>query len=46
MNTILTFIIPIRHPDNASNWSELKKNLAQTIRSIAGQTHPSWKCVL
>ncbi len=40
---LLTFIIPVRHQDNARDWSLLKANLAQTAASIAGQTHPGWR---
>lgn len=39
----VTFIIPVRHPDNSSDWSRLKANLAQTVRSIAAQTHDDWR---
>lgn len=42
----LTFVIPVRHPDNASDWSALKANLGQTLASIAGQQHPSWRAVI
>lgn len=39
----LTFLIPVRHPANASDWSRLKSNLTQTVRSIAGQTNGDWR---
>lgn len=43
---LLTFIIPVRHPDNAENWSVLCERLSQTVRSIAAQTHKEWQCVI
>ena len=43
---VLTFIIPIRHPDNAPNWNVTIDNLGQTIRSIANQTLSSWQCII
>lgn len=42
-NSVLTFIIPIRHQNNAKDWAALKANLLQTIRSIAGQSDPRWR---
>jgi hypothetical protein len=45
-DSILTFIIPVRHPDNSRNWSCLKSNLSQTIKSIAGQDSNLWKAVI
>lgn len=46
MTPILTFIIPVRHPQNAKDWGKLKKNLTQTMRSIAAQTHPGWRGIV
>lgn len=46
MENILTFIIPVRHQDNAKDWKILKKNLTETINSITAQTHPQWKAVI
>jgi hypothetical protein len=43
---VLTFIIPLRHPDNSPDWAALKRRLAQTIRSIAGQDDVRWKAVI
>jgi hypothetical protein len=43
---LLTFIIPVRHPDNASDWSALCARLGQTVTSIAAQTHNDWRCVV
>jgi hypothetical protein len=42
----LTFLIPVRHPDNSPDWSRLKRNLAQTITSIASQTHDDWRAII
>ncbi|MFM6930164.1 MAG: galactosyl transferase [Bdellovibrio sp.] len=44
--TLLTFIIPVRHPDNSKNWPALKSKLVQTMRSIANQRHGDWRCVI
>jgi hypothetical protein len=44
--TMLTFLIPVRHPDNSPDWSRLKSNLEQTIASIAGQNHDDWRAVI
>jgi len=46
MNNVLTFIIPIRHHESASNWSETVLNLKQTMVSIAAQSDRSWKCII
>jgi hypothetical protein len=44
--TLLTFIIPVRHQDNAKDWNALKARLSQTAASIAGQTHGDWRAVI
>lgn len=44
--TLLTFVIPVRHQDNARDWSLLKANLTQTMASIANQTHDDWRAVI
>jgi hypothetical protein len=44
--TMLTFLIPVRHPNNSPDWSRLKANLEQTIASIAGQDHNDWRAVI
>jgi hypothetical protein len=44
--SLVTFIIPIRHQDNARDWGLLKANLAQTIASISNQTHSDWRAVI
>jgi hypothetical protein len=46
MNTLLTFVIPVRHQDNSKDWARLKANLKQTIASIAAQTNPNWRAVI
>ena len=44
--TTLTFLIPVRHPDNSPDWSRLKANLAQTVGSIAAQTSGDWRGII
>jgi hypothetical protein len=44
--TLLTFIIPVRHQDNARDWSLLKANLTQTVASIANQTNGDWRAII
>lgn len=46
MNTLITFVIPVRHQSNSKNWALLKANLTQTIASISAQTNPNWKAVI
>lgn len=46
MQNTLTFVIPVRHPDNARNWNELKSNLAVTLGSIANQAQPGWRALV
>ncbi|MEQ1789305.1 MAG: hypothetical protein ABL857_02560 [Rickettsiales bacterium] len=46
MDTILTFIIPVRHQENSKNWQELKQNLTDTIRSISAQKNKNWRAVI
>lgn len=46
MNNILTFIIPVKHPENTANWKSLKLLLQDTIKSIQQQDHPAWKAVI
>jgi len=40
--SILTFLIPVRHPENAKDWNLVKRNLTETTRSIAAQSDPRW----
>lgn len=42
----VTFLIPVRHPENSSDWSRLKANLSQTVQSIAAQTHDDWRGIV
>ena len=46
MKSCLTFIIPIRHPDNAQNPEMAKLYLQKTLASISAQTMASWQCVV
>jgi len=43
---LVTFIIPVRHQDNARDWQALKANLSETVRSIANQTNGDWQVVI
>jgi hypothetical protein len=44
--TMVTFIIPVRHQDNARDWSLLKANLVQTVASISNQTNGDWRGII
>lgn len=44
--SLVTFVIPVRHQDNATDWSALKRRLSQTIASIAAQTNRDWQAVI
>ena len=44
--SLLTFIIPVRHQDNARDWSLLKANLVQTVGSISNQTNGDWRGII
>jgi hypothetical protein len=44
--SLVTFIIPVRHQDNARDWSLLKQNLMQTIASISNQTRDDWRGII
>ena len=44
--TLVTFVIPVRHQDNARDWSRLKTNLTQTIASISNQTNHDWRGII
>lgn len=43
---LITFIIPVRHQDNANDWNRLKANLTQTIASISNQTNGDWRGIV
>ncbi|HTJ27559.1 MAG TPA: glycosyltransferase family A protein [Candidatus Limnocylindria bacterium] len=44
--SVLTFVVPVRHQSNAREWSELKSNLAHTLRSLSSQTAPNWRALV
>jgi hypothetical protein len=46
MKNILTFVIPVRHQDTARDWQRIKRQLGDTIRSIAQQDSDGWKAVI
>jgi hypothetical protein len=46
MKNILTFVIPVRHQDTAKSWQQIRKNLNETIASIANQDSDGWKAII
>ncbi|GLQ52755.1 galactosyl transferase [Devosia nitrariae] len=44
--SLLTFVIPVRHQDNAADWGLLTQRLQQTIRSVSAQDTPGWRGVV
>jgi hypothetical protein len=44
--TLVTFIIPVRHQENSSDWPALRHRLSETVRSISAQTHSDWRGVI
>jgi hypothetical protein len=46
MAPTITFVIPVRHQDNAADWLKLKSNLASTLASISAQTSSDWRAVV
>ena len=46
MHPVLTFVIPVRHPDNARDWNELKSYLGVTLASIANQAESGWRAII
>jgi glycosyltransferase involved in cell wall biosynthesis len=44
--SILTFVVPLRHPDNSPDWPALKRRLAETMGSIAGQDDGRWRAII
>ena len=44
--SVLTFVIPLRHPQNSPDWPALKRRLADTMRSIAGQDDVRWRAII
>lgn len=43
---VLTFVIPVLHPENSKDWPAVKARLGKTIKSIAGQDHDGWQAVI
>ena len=43
---LLTFIIPVRHQDNAKDWPLLVSNLKQTVASITNQTNEDYSIII
>lgn len=43
---LVTFVIPVRHQENAADWDRLSRYLAQTLASVAAQTHDDWRGVV
>lgn len=43
---MLTFVIPVRHPQNTTVWPQLKARLVQTMAAIARQDHGAWRAVV
>jgi hypothetical protein len=43
---VLTFLIPIRHPESVSDWRLVRSLVATTLRSVAAQTHDAWACYM
>jgi len=46
MNTHITFIVPIRHPDNSKKPQLAKQYLQKTLASISAQTNDGWRCIV
>lgn len=44
--SLLTFVIPVRHQDNAADWGLLTQRLQQTIRSVSAQDSADWRGVV
>ncbi len=43
---VMTFVIPLRHPQNSPDWPALKRRLSDTMRSIAGQDDARWRAII
>lgn len=43
---VVTFVIPVRHQDNAKDWPGLISRLVETAASIAAQTHVGWRAIV
>lgn len=46
MKNLITFIIPVRHPENCKDWARLKSKLDQTVKSISAQKGKNWQAVI
>lgn len=46
MKNIITFIIPVRHQENAVKWHAVKKHLSDTIKSISNQDSKGWRAII
>lgn len=44
--SLLTFVIPVRHQDNAADWGLLRQRLEQTIRSVSAQDATDWRGIV
>jgi hypothetical protein len=44
--TLVTFIVPVRHQDNARDWGLLTAHLTQTMASISNQTNRDWRGII
>jgi glycosyltransferase involved in cell wall biosynthesis len=44
--SVLTFVIPLRHPANSADWPALKRRLTDTMSSIAGQDDARWRAII
>lgn len=45
-NSILTFVIPVRHQDTVRDWAVIKDHLAITIASLAAQKNAPWNAIV
>lgn len=43
---MLTFVIPVRHPSSIAKPDVIRQLIAETLASVAAQTHPDWHCVI
>jgi len=43
---LLTFVIPVRHQENAKDWQALKARLSVTLASIANQSSDDWEGIV
>lgn len=43
---MLTFIAPLRHPENASSWDHVLDLLERTLRSVCNQTNPDFRVII